>query len=120
MSSTALLEPRGFEAMVGAILTEPHSEDCIAGVISSGSHKIDTPVGIVTIHLNEDDSISVDNVPSYRYRSEVAVEVPDHSIVTGDIAWGGNWFFLINNQDPEISPANIASLRKGALEKTME
>ncbi len=136
--TATLLEPRGFEAMVGAILTEPHSEDCVAGVIffnnsgylnmcihgtiglaatlkhmgviNSGSHKIDTPVGIVTIHLNDDDSISVDNVASYRYKSEISVEVPNYGTITGDIAWGGNWFFLIDNQGPKVIPENIAAL----------
>jgi len=136
--NATVLEPRGFEAMVGAVLTEPCEPDCVAGVvfynnagylnmcihgtvglavtlkhmgvISSGSHKIDTPVGVVTIHLNDDGSVSVDNVPSYRAVVDQPVEVPGYGIVTGDIAWGGNWFYLINEQGPAVIYENVDAL----------
>lgn len=136
--TATVLEPRGFEAMVGAILTEPHAPDCVAGVIfynnagylnmcihgtiglavtlkhmgviGTGSHRIDTPVGVVTATLHDDGSVSVQNVPSYRYRTDVPVEVPNHGTITGDIAWGGNWFFLINEQGPQVVESNIRAL----------
>ena len=138
--TAALLEPRGFPAMVGAMLTEPHTPDCIAGVIffnnggylgmcihgtiglavtlqhmgviSEGSHRIDTPVGVVTIHLNQDGSVTVDNVPCYRYQKDISVEVPSYGTITGDIAWGGNWFFLISQAEntPRVDEDNISEL----------
>ncbi len=138
--TTSLLEPRGFPAMVGAVLTEPHAPDCTAGVIffnnagylgmcihgtiglavtlqhmgiiTKGSHRIDTPVGVVTAHLDDDGRVSVDNVPSYRYQADISVEVPKYGTVTGDIAWGGNWFFLISEQEnaPSVEQSNITHL----------
>lgn len=136
--TSVLLEPRGFEAMVGAVLVPPHAEDCVAGVIffnnagylnmcihgtiglaktlkymgviESGSHRIDTVVGVVTVHLNEDGSVSVDNVPSYLAQENVEVEVPDYGKVTGDVSWGGNWFFLIDGQGPEVRYGNVRQL----------
>ena len=136
--TSVLLEPRGFEAMVGAVLVEPHAEDCVAGVIffnnagylnmcihgtiglaktlkhlgiiESGSHRIDTLVGVVTIHLNEDGSVSVDNVPSYLAQENVEIELPVYGTISGDIAWGGNWFFLIDGQGPEVKYENIDQL----------
>jgi 4-hydroxyproline epimerase len=126
--------------MVGAILTEPHAPGCTAGVIffnnagylgmcihgtigltvtlqhmgliTPGSHRIDTPVGVVTTHLHEDGSVSVDNVPSYRYQKDVRINVQKYGNVTGDIAWGGNWFFLISAQEntPVVNRFNISAL----------
>jgi 4-hydroxyproline epimerase len=138
--TSTLLEPRGFPAMVAAVITEPYEPDCIAGVIflnnagylsmcvhatialtvtlqhmgiiTTGSHRIDTPAGVVTAHLHDDNTVSIDNVPSFRYQANVSLEVPNYGSVTGDIAWGGNWFFLINEQEttPAISRANISHL----------
>ena len=136
--TSTVLEPRGFEAMVGAVLTEPHEPDCVAGVIfynnagylnmcihgtiglavtlkhmgiiSTGSHRIDTPVGVVTAHLHDDGSVSVENVPSFRYRKDVTVDILGYGTITGDIAWGGNWFFLIDEQGPEVRESNISAL----------
>src|ERR1700679_1053033 len=121
--SAIVCEPRGSEVIVGALLLEPVNADSSAAVIffndvgylgmcghgtigliatlahlgkiAAGSHKIETPVGIVQATLHEDRSVTVDNVPSYRFRSGVQVEVPGYGSFTGDIAWGGNWFFLI-------------------------
>src|SRR5690606_9284178 len=65
------------------------------GHIQPGVHRIETPVGTVEATLHEDRSVSVRNVPAYRYRKDVQLEVPGIGRVVGDIAWGGNWFFLI-------------------------
>ena len=131
-------EPRGHEAMVGALLCEPHEPDCVCGVIffnnvstlnmcihgtiglavtlahlgriGPGTHRIDTPVGVVAATLREDGSVEVANVPSYRMAADVTVEVPGWGAVKGDIAWGGNWFFLINEQGPEVCFARLDEL----------
>lgn len=131
-------EPRGHEAMVGAILTPPTAPDCATGVIFfnnvgylhgcvhgtigvtvtlahlgriwPGIHRIETPVGVVEVELGDHGKVSVRNVPSYRYKAAVAVEVPNWGTVTGDIAWGGNWFFLIKDQGPKVEAGNIEAL----------
>jgi 4-hydroxyproline epimerase len=133
-----LSEPRGFPAMVGALLREPSDPSCAAGVIffnnvgmikgclhgtmgviktlehmgriSAGEHRIETPVGVVTATLNADGSVTVANVPSYRYRADVAIHVTGHGEVRGDIAWGGNWFFLTEGSGPSVAFENIPAL----------
>lgn len=131
-------EPRGSEVVVGALLTTPTLPDCAAGVIffnnvgyigmcghgtigvvvtlahlgriGPGEHRIETPVGIVTARLHEDDSVSVRNVPAYRYRHGVAVDIAGHGTITGDIAWGGNWFFLSDDHGKALDAANVGPL----------
>jgi 4-hydroxyproline epimerase len=131
-------EPRGSDVVVGALLCEPDDPGAAAGVIffnnvgylgmcghgtiglvaslayagriGAGRHRIDTPVGPVDATLNADHSVSVRNVPAYRHRRAVTVEVPGHGALTGDIAWGGNWFFLVAEHGRELVPARIAEL----------
>ena len=138
LRSAVCNEPRGHEAMVGALLCEPHQPDCVCGVIffnnlstlnmcihgtigmaetlahlgkiGLGAHRIDTPVGVVVATLREDGSVEVANVPSYRKATAVPVEVPGWGTVHGDIAWGGNWFFLIDGQGPPVDFANLEEL----------
>jgi 4-hydroxyproline epimerase len=116
-------EPRGSEVIVGALVTTPLDPANAAGVIffndvgylgmcghgtigvittlaylgriAPGRHGVETPVGTVQTTLHEDGSVSVENVPSYRYRAHVPVDVRGYGRVMGDIAWGGNWFFLV-------------------------
>jgi 4-hydroxyproline epimerase len=118
-----LCEPRGSDVLVGALLVEPSDPACAAGVIffnntgylgmcghgmigvavtlahlgriQPGEHLIDTPVGTVKIRLEAGNRVTCSNVPSYRSRAGVALEVPGYGKVTGDVAWGGNWFFLV-------------------------
>ena len=80
------------------------------GKISPGEHRIDTSVGVITLTLHDDGKVSVANVPSYRMARQVAVQVPNYGEVKGDIAWGGNWFFLIYGQGPEVVFANLDAL----------
>ncbi|MEO5935532.1 MAG: 4-hydroxyproline epimerase [Duganella sp.] len=136
--SAVVCEPRGSDVLVGALLCEPHSADCAAGVIffnnvgylgmcghgtiglvaslahmgrvGPGRHRIDTPVGVVEARLHEDGSVTVDNVPSYRSRAQVAVDVPGYGRVTGDVAYGGNWFFLVSGHGLDLNVANVEAL----------
>ncbi|TFW22411.1 4-hydroxyproline epimerase [Massilia arenosa] len=122
--TATVCEPRGSDVLVGALLCEPHAADCVAGVIffnnvgylgmcghgtiglvaslaylgriGPGTHRIDTPVGVVEATLADDGSVSIDNVPSWRSRTGVSVDVDGFGRVTGDVAWGGNWFFLVD------------------------
>jgi 4-hydroxyproline epimerase len=131
-------EPRGSDVLVGALLCEPHAPGCEAGVIffnnvgylgmcghgtiglvvslahmgriAPGRHRIDTPVGVVTAELHADGTVGIDNVPAYRARKAVTVDVAGHGTVTGDVAWGGNWFFLVEDHGLDVVPANIAAL----------
>ncbi|AZC23149.1 4-hydroxyproline epimerase [Pseudomonas sessilinigenes] len=133
-----VLEPRGSDVLVGALLCEPQAADACAGVIffnnsgylgmcghgtiglvrslyhlgriGCGVHHIETPVGAVQATLHEDLSVSVRNVPAYRYRRQVGVQVPGLGLVHGDIAWGGNWFFLISEHGQRIALDNVEAL----------
>jgi len=136
--SGVVCEPRGSEVVVGALLLEPVEPSSSAAVIffndvgylgmcghgtigvlttlahlgriSAGPHRIETPVGVVAATLHDDGSVTVENVPSYRYRAGVEVEVPGYGTVTGDVAWGGNWFFLVAKPPCELLASNRAEL----------
>lgn len=138
LRSAVCNEPRGHEAMVGALLCEPHEPGCCCGVIffnnvstlnmcihgtiglvitlahmgkiEAGIHRIDTPVGVIAAELRVDGSVEVANVPSYRKAAAVPVDVPGWGIVRGDIAWGGNWFFLMEGHGPVVDFKNLESL----------
>jgi 4-hydroxyproline epimerase len=138
LRSAIVCEPRGHDAVVGALVCGPTSADAIAGVIyfnnvgylgmcghgtigliktleymgqiSAGSYKIDTPVGQVDARLNEDGSVTISNVPSYRFARNVEVRVPKFGAVVGDIAYGGNWFFLISEHGLAVEFANLMEL----------
>jgi len=131
-------EPRGSEIVVGALLCEPISPACATGVIyfndvgflgmcghgtigvvrtlahmgriHPGKHLIETPVGEVETELHLDGGVAVRNVPSYRYRAAVPVKVPGIGDLSGDIAWGGNWFFLIGEHPFELKMSGRAEL----------
>ena len=77
------------------------------GKIEVGAHSFETPVGIVDFELKSPNVVTIRNVPSYRFRKEVQVEVPEIGIVTGDIAWGGNWFFLVRDARHELHVKNL-------------
>ena len=136
--SAIVNEPRGSDAIVGALLCEPVEKPSSAGVIffnnvgyigmcghgtiglivtlahlgrvKTGVHRIETPVGVVTAELHANGEVTVNNVPSYRYAKDVAVEVEGHGTVVGDVAWGGNWFFLINHDQPNLELKDVDAL----------
>lgn len=136
--AASVLEPRGSDVLVGALLCEPVDPSACAGVIffnntgylgmcghgtiglvvslahlgriGPGTHRIETPVGSVEATLHDDRSVSVRNVPAYRYRKQVPVDVPGHGRVHGDIAWGGNWFFLISDHGLRVAGDNLDEL----------
>ncbi|HEY2865514.1 MAG TPA: proline racemase family protein [Pyrinomonadaceae bacterium] len=140
LRSAIVNEPRGHSAIVGALLCEPTNKDNAADVvffnnvgylrmcghgtigliktleylgrISAGIHKVETPAGTVDAELNTDGSVSIANVPSYRYRKDVKIDVPKLGTVCGDIAWGGNWFFLIKEHPLVIDLANLYELTR--------
>lgn len=138
LRSAIVNEPRGSEVIVGALLCEPVDAGCAAGVIffnnvgylgmcghgtigliatlahmnriGPGTHRIETPVGAVSAVLHPTGEVSVNNVASYRLLADVDVEVPGHGKVRGDVAWGGNWFFLVREHSLELSFINIEPL----------
>jgi 4-hydroxyproline epimerase len=131
-------EPRGSDVIVGGLLCEPTSPDSTAGIlffnnvgylgmcvhgtiglmatlshlgrIGVGEHKIDTPVGTVTATLHDTGEVTVANVPSRRTQKHVAVHVPGYGDVRGDVAWAGNWFFLIGEHGFDLRMSNIDEL----------
>lgn len=90
------------------------------GRIQPGCYRLETAVGVVTATLHPDGQVSVVNVPSYRRARGVTVEVPNAdgllgperpvARVVGDVAWGGNWFFLTKHREPPLTRANVEPL----------
>ena len=136
--SAVVNEPRGSDVMVGALLCEPTDPSCAAGVIffnnvgylgmcghgtiglvatlafikkiTPGEHRLETPVGTVSAILHANGEVTVNNVPSYRHASNVEVNVAHYGPVRGDVAWGGNWFFLVREQRMDLSLKNVEEL----------
>ena len=140
--SFAVNEPRGSDAVVGALLCDPVDPACAAGLIffnnvgylgmcghgtigaavtlahmgriGPGTHRFETPVGEVTVELLGRNEVEIENVPSWRYRKDVAVAVDGLGTVVGDIAWGGNWFFLVGTPPLPLVMGNIQDLTRAA------
>ena len=136
--SAVVNEPRGHDAIVGALLCAPQDAACAAGVIffnnvgylgmcghgtiglittlaylkriGPGEHRIETPVGVVAAHLHRTGEVTVANVPSYRRARQVTVDVPGVGVVCGDVAWGGNWFFLVDGHGQGIELGRLEEL----------
>ncbi len=136
--SAVVNEPRGSDVLVGALLCDPVDPTCAAGVIffnnvgmlgmcghgtlgllvslahlgrlTPGSHRIETPAGVVQATLHDAHRVTVRNVASYRYRTQVTVDVPGYGPMTGDIAYGGNWFFLVADHRQTLTLNNLADL----------
>lgn len=135
-----VLEPRGHDAIVGALLTPPVEPGSAAGVVffndvgylgmcghgtigvvrtlqylgrlEPGEVALDTPVGTVSARLDGDGAVTIANVPAYRYAADVPVDVPGLGVVHGDVAWGGNWFFLVDYDTLPLTPGNIPELTR--------
>jgi len=136
--SAVVNEPRGSDVIVGALLVEPDDPTCAAGVIffnnvgtigmcghgtiglvvtlahmgriKSGEHRIETPVGMVSATLHANGEVSVANVPSWRAHKGATVNVPGFGPLSGDVAWGGNWFFLAEQHGQEVARAKVEQL----------
>ncbi|HUA16846.1 MAG TPA: proline racemase family protein [Verrucomicrobiae bacterium] len=136
--SAVVNEPRGSDVMVGALLCEPDDRTCSAGLIffnnvgylgmcghgtigavatlaymgriAPGEIRIETAVGVVTAILHKDGQVTVNNVASYRKAADVEVGVPGYGKVHGDIAWGGNWFFLVRQHSIQLTLRNVEQL----------
>jgi len=133
-----ICEPRGSEVLVGALLCPPDDPACVAGVIffnnvgylgmcghatigaavtlghlgriAAGCHRLDTPVGTIAFEYDGRNSVTLENVPSYRLAANVTVPVEGVGHVTGDVAWGGNWFFLVREHPEALEHARAARL----------
>ena len=138
LRQAVVCEPRGHEAVVGGLLTPPVHPGSIAGVIffnnagvlgmcghgligvvrtlehlgrlAPGTVRLDTPVGTVGAELHDDGSVTLENVPSFCHARDVEVEVPGLGPVRGDVAWGGNWFFLAELPEPALELENLPTL----------
>jgi 4-hydroxyproline epimerase len=136
----AILEPRGHDAMVGALLCEPEDPSCAAGLIffnnvgylgmcghatigaavtlahlgriGLGAHRFETPVGVVSVELRDKNFATIENVESRRHSKAVSVEVDGLGRVTGDVGWGGNWFFLTDDAPCPLRVENIPALSR--------
>ena len=132
-------EPRGYAAIVGAMLTPPVSPDALAGIVffnnetylgmcghgligvvrtlehlgrlTPGAVRFDTPVGTVSAELERDGSVTIQNVPAHCHALDAPVNVPGLGTVTGDVAYGGNWFF-ITHLDVPLDLSNVGELTR--------
>lgn len=135
-----LCEPRGSEVLVGALLVEPVNPDAVAGVIffnnagylgmcghgvigvaatlnylgrvGAGEHRIETPVGDVSFFLAKTGEVTLSNVPAYRHRKDVVVTLDGFGDVRGDVAWGGNWFFLVEDHPFRLELQSVEELTR--------
>jgi proline racemase len=131
-------EPRGSDVLVGALLCAPSEPSCAAGVIffnnvgylgmcghgtiglaatlkhlgriGTGPLQIETPVGVIEMTGYDDGRASVVNVPAFRQARDVVVPVPGIGEISGDVAWGGNWFFLTHTPGERLQPDNVGRL----------
>jgi 4-hydroxyproline epimerase len=138
LRSAVVNEPRGSDVILGGLLCDPVDPTCTAGVIffnnvgylgmcghgtiglvatlaymnriAPGAHRIETPVGVVSAILHASGEVTVNNVASHRSAANVAVKVGGHGSVRGDVAWGGNWFFLVSDHGRELELQNIDEL----------
>lgn len=136
--SAVVGEPRGYESLVGVLLCPPSDSTCAAGVIffnnvgtigmcghgsiglgvtlghlgriGPGRHRLESPVGIATIEFDGENTVAVENVPSYRSGKGVTIEVDGFGPLTGDVAWGGNWFFVSEEHRQNLSMSNVSPL----------
>jgi proline racemase len=143
LRAALLLEPRGHEAMVGAILTPPVDAGSAAGVvfcndsgylgmcvhgtigvvqtlqflgrIEPGIVRLDTPAGTIAAELRADGRVTVANVASRCTSLDVELEVPGMGVVRGDVAYGGNWFFLTELPAVALEPQNAPALLEAAM-----
>jgi 4-hydroxyproline epimerase len=136
--SAIVNEPRGSDPLVGALLVKPHRPGCTLGVIffnnvgylgmcghgtigliaslyhsgalAPGPVSIDTPVGAISAELAADGSVSVANVVSHRAARQHGIKVPGIGTVVGDVAWGGNWFFLVSEHGQTLELSQVEAL----------
>ena len=136
--SAIVNEPRGSDTVVGALLCEPVDRSCAAGVIffnnvgylgmcghgtigvavtlahlgriRPGLHRFETPAGVVTVELHQSGEVSFENVRSYRFLKDVEVKLDGARTVTGDVAWGGNWFFITEDAPCAVDFSHLDEL----------
>ena len=137
--SAVVGEPRGYDALIGALLLPPSDPSCTTGVIffdnanylsmcghgvigliatleylgqvkGGDVHRIETAAGVVTAEIHPTGEISIQNVPSFRHKKNVSVESNGSGTFTGDIAFGGNWFFLVHQHREELSVDRVERL----------
>ena len=133
-------EPRGHDAIVGALLTPPVETGSAAGIVffnngtylgmcghgligvvrtleylgrlGTGKSYFDTPVGTVSAELSADGRVCIDATPATLHASDVAIDVPGYGRIVGDVAWGGNWFFITHASEVPVDMAHLVELSR--------
>lgn len=88
------------------------------GRIAAGKHRLETPVGVVPFEYDGRNATALENVPSRRHQAGVRVPLMDATDgkmdrvgeAVGDVAWGGNWFFLVHGHGQVLRRENAARL----------
>ena len=143
LRTAVVCEPRGHDAVVGALLTPPVEQGSTSGIvffnngtylgmcghgligvvrtlehlgrIRPGAARFDTPVGTVSADLASDGTVTIENVPAYVHARDVELSVPGYGTVTGDVAWGGNWFFITHADQVPVEMARVGELTRFTL-----
>lgn len=138
LRSATVNEPRGSDGLVGGAIYPPADPVNTCGVlffnnvgylgmcghgtmglvatlahlgrIQSGHHRIETPVGLVEATLADTGEVTLRNVAAYRLIRRQPVRLSNGREVTGDIAWGGNWFFLCEDHGEHLEASLAESL----------
>ena len=136
--NSVLLEPRGQPGMVGALLVAPQDPSCETGVIyfdadavlgmcghgtiglgvtlahlgriAVGTHRVETPAGVISLDLLDANTVRVTNIESRRVHGSISVKAEGYGTVTGDVAYGGNWFFIVDPSPIPVEAGNIRAL----------
>ncbi len=104
------------------------------GKVKPGVIRVETPVGVVEATLHDSplllgapfgdnkgsgvrseypNKVSVKNIPAYRHLTHIPVTINEKTI-HGDVAWGGNWFFLCHDHGMEVNMSNLETLTEFA------
>ena len=136
--SAVVNEPRGSDVLVGALLCSSGRSDLrgrrdffqqrrLPEHVRPRHHRADGHAGASGTHPARRTShrnaggrghrlaasigeVTIKNVPAYRLAQGVKIDVPGYGPLVGDIAWGGNWFFLVGDHGLELSMKNIDQL----------
>ncbi|KAA3636104.1 MAG: 4-hydroxyproline epimerase [Bacteroidetes bacterium] len=68
-----------------------------------GKVLMETPAGLVKVSYKEEKgkvaSVKLTNVPSFLYKAGLEVECPDLGMLTVDVAYGGNFYAIVDPQE---------------------
>jgi len=81
-----------------------------------GVLRLDTPAGLVTAEYRQEgdyvEEVRITNVPSFLYAEGLTVECPDLGEISVDVAYGGNFYAIV---EPQANYRDMADYSAGQL-----